>query len=197
MRRIRWRNEGRDLAVLDAADPDALLEARIGLVVGLRIRHVDHVVLVDDTLLGRPNCFHSASSRRPGRKIWMRLLTRSATNSRFWESSAMLCGVLSSPAAAPCLPQAVMNFPSFAELHDAVVGDRLVTRRDRRRRRCRRWAGEDVARAVEDTSGLAGNAGLAERHQHLAVGRELDRGRRPCRCRRDLSPPRHCPSRST
>src|SRR5260370_18967682 len=45
--RIR-RNEGRDLAVLGAADADALLEARIGLLVGLRIRHIEHVVLVDE-----------------------------------------------------------------------------------------------------------------------------------------------------
>src|SRR5260370_902397 len=45
--RVR-RNEGRDLAVLGAADADALLEARIGLLVGLRIRHVEHVVLVDE-----------------------------------------------------------------------------------------------------------------------------------------------------
>src|ERR1700730_12347509 len=45
--RVR-RNEGRDLAVLGAADPDAHLEARIGLLVGLRIRHVEHVVLVDE-----------------------------------------------------------------------------------------------------------------------------------------------------
>ena len=42
------RNEGRDLAVLDAADPDALLEARIGLVGRCRVGDVDDVVLVDE-----------------------------------------------------------------------------------------------------------------------------------------------------
>ena len=41
------RNIGRDLAVLGAADADALLEAGIGLLVGLRIRDIDHIVLVD------------------------------------------------------------------------------------------------------------------------------------------------------
>src|SRR5258708_14346200 len=35
------RNEGRDLAVLGAADPHALLEARIGLLVGLVVRHIE------------------------------------------------------------------------------------------------------------------------------------------------------------
>src|SRR3954469_17184994 len=39
--------EGQDLAVLDAADADALLEAGIALRVRLRIRDIDHVVLVD------------------------------------------------------------------------------------------------------------------------------------------------------
>src|SRR6516165_11079121 len=41
------RDEGRDLAVLGAADADALLEARIGLLVGLRVGDIEHVVLVD------------------------------------------------------------------------------------------------------------------------------------------------------
>src|ERR1700757_2515616 len=41
------RNEGRDPAVLGAADADAGLEARIVVLVRLIVRHVDHVVLVD------------------------------------------------------------------------------------------------------------------------------------------------------
>src|SRR5260370_25540968 len=44
---LGFRNEGGDLLVLDGSDPDALLEARIGLGVRLRIGHVDGVVLVD------------------------------------------------------------------------------------------------------------------------------------------------------
>src|SRR6266849_531198 len=40
-------DEPSDLAVLGAADPDALLEARVGLVGRLRVGDVDHVVLVD------------------------------------------------------------------------------------------------------------------------------------------------------
>src|SRR6266849_2898207 len=40
-------DEPSDLAVLGAADPDALLEARVGLVVRLRVGDVENVVLVD------------------------------------------------------------------------------------------------------------------------------------------------------
>src|SRR5581483_7536706 len=47
-RRIGQRNERGDLAVLDAADADALLEARIGLGIGLRVGNVEDVVLVDE-----------------------------------------------------------------------------------------------------------------------------------------------------
>jgi hypothetical protein len=43
----RLRNECGDLAVLDAAETDALLEARIVARGRLRIGDVDHVVLVD------------------------------------------------------------------------------------------------------------------------------------------------------
>src|SRR5258708_19745782 len=43
---ILW-NIGRDLAVLGAADADALLEAGIQLLAGLRVGDIDHVVLVD------------------------------------------------------------------------------------------------------------------------------------------------------
>src|ERR1700732_3995360 len=41
------RNEGRDLAVLDVADPDALHEARGGLLGRCRVGDIDVVVLVD------------------------------------------------------------------------------------------------------------------------------------------------------
>src|SRR5215471_15364682 len=40
-------NEGRDLAVLDAADPDALHEARVVLFGRLRVGDINVVVLVD------------------------------------------------------------------------------------------------------------------------------------------------------
>src|SRR5262249_59347546 len=46
--RRRCGNEGGHLPILDAADPDALFEALVALLVGLGIGHVDHVVLVDE-----------------------------------------------------------------------------------------------------------------------------------------------------
>src|SRR5882757_1516117 len=45
--RIGYRNKGRHLAVLGAADADAGLEARIAGLVRLIVRHVKHVVLVN------------------------------------------------------------------------------------------------------------------------------------------------------
>src|SRR5262249_53208736 len=50
----RLRNEGGDLAVLDAADADALLEARIVARGRLRIGDVKHVVLVDGNVARPP-----------------------------------------------------------------------------------------------------------------------------------------------
>src|SRR5256885_7476255 len=42
------RNESRHLAVLDAADPDPLLESRIDLIARGRVRDVEDVLLVDE-----------------------------------------------------------------------------------------------------------------------------------------------------
>src|SRR5262249_3971562 len=50
----RLRYEGGDLAVLDAADADAWLEARIVARGRLRIGDVDHVVLVDGNVARPP-----------------------------------------------------------------------------------------------------------------------------------------------
>src|SRR5262249_37145669 len=44
---LGFLNEAADLAVLGAADPDALLEAWIGLISRLRVGDIDLVVLVD------------------------------------------------------------------------------------------------------------------------------------------------------
>src|SRR5205823_1108333 len=45
----------------------------------------------------------------------MRLLFRSATNSRPLESNAKPCGVSNSPGAIPFFPQLLMNFPSVQD----------------------------------------------------------------------------------
>src|SRR5262249_14219694 len=96
--RIGARDEGCDYPVLGIADPNAAPAARIGsaalLVLGLR---VITSFLSMKTALGRPNCFHLPS----GSKIRIRALTRSATNTRPAESSAIPCGSLNSPCADP------------------------------------------------------------------------------------------------
>src|SRR5262249_62198540 len=53
----RLRNKGGDLAVFDAANADALLEARIVARGRLRIGDVDHVVLVDGNVARPPELF--------------------------------------------------------------------------------------------------------------------------------------------
>src|SRR5262245_34641047 len=47
----RFKNEGRDLAILHAADPDARLVGRIGLV-GRVVGHIEDVLLVDEQAAG-------------------------------------------------------------------------------------------------------------------------------------------------
>src|ERR1700730_10953446 len=49
---LGFLDEPGDLAVLGAADPDALLEARVGLVTRLRVGHVEDVILVDPHATG-------------------------------------------------------------------------------------------------------------------------------------------------
>src|SRR5499427_11101279 len=50
--RLGFLDEAGNLAVLGVADPDALLEARIGLLARLRVGHVEDVVLVDPHAAG-------------------------------------------------------------------------------------------------------------------------------------------------
>src|SRR6516164_7415372 len=98
----------------------------------------------------------------------MRLLERSATNSRPCESMASRCGTLNSPGPDPFLPQVLSKLPSLANLTMRIgvaamsVGDEDVA------------VGRDqhVGRRIEETGIIAGHARYAERHQHLAVGAE-------------------------
>src|SRR6516164_2345470 len=91
-------DEGRHLAVFDAADPDALPERRIEFLARLGIGGVENVVAVD------------VEAARPAE---LRSFERSATNSRPLESMARACGTSNSPCPLPALPQALMNLPSL------------------------------------------------------------------------------------
>ncbi len=63
--------------------------------------------------LGRPNWRHSSSHVPFWSKIWMRLFSRSPTNSRPRESIAIVCGSLNSPRPDPFRPHSLTNVPSF------------------------------------------------------------------------------------
>ena len=172
--RIR-RNEGRDLAVLGAADPDALLEARIGLLVGLRIRHVEHVVLVDEDR-ARP-----AELLPFGEQAAVQIENLDAAVDAVGDEQPVLridrhlVRRVELAGSAAVLAPGLDEFPLLVEFHDAVVGDLLVDlavtvgHED-----VAVGSDEHVGGRVELILGVAGHARLAERHQHLAVGRELD-----------------------
>src|SRR5450755_905453 len=68
------------------------------------------------TSLGRPNCFHSAMNFPFESKIWTRLLPRSATKIRPWESIAIPCSWSNSPCPLPCLPQVKICLPVLSNL---------------------------------------------------------------------------------
>src|SRR5947209_1363555 len=53
----RFGNERAELSLLRIADPDPLLESRIGLVARLRVGHIDGVVLVDEDAARPPELF--------------------------------------------------------------------------------------------------------------------------------------------
>jgi len=83
----------------------------------------------------------------------------------------MPCGVSNSPGPLPCLPHAVMKFPSLENLTmrslvpGAVPIDDIdfVVGRD-----------HDRATRSQITGTVAGHSRLAQNHQSLAVGSKLD-----------------------
>ena len=115
-------NKGRDLAVLDAADPDAILEARIRLIGRLRIVDVDHVVFVYGDV-ARP-----AEILPFGDEFTVRLENLNTVvsavghidPSRRIERDAMGCVDLARRRAV--LAPSDDEFPIVGELHDAVIG---------------------------------------------------------------------------
>src|SRR5579864_6685894 len=121
--------------------------------------------------LGRLNCVHCMMKLPSWSNIWMRLLLRSATNSRPWESMASACGVSNSPRRRPFPAPALDDFAVARELDDPGIGvaavsvshEDVAARRD-----------QDRGRGVEHVHPVTGNARPAQRHAHLAVGRELE-----------------------
>ena len=103
-------------------------------------------------------------------KIWIRLLARSPTNTRPWESSAIVCGTLNSPGPEPVLPQDIRNVPSAANLDTRLAPGaklcpsvmKILTAR----------GNHDVGRLVEQRR-IARCAPLADHQKLVALGIEL------------------------
>src|SRR5262245_37762772 len=164
-------DEGRHLAVFDAADPDALPERRIEFLARLRIGGVENVVAVD-VEAARP-----AELPPFGEKFSILVEDLDAVVGAVGDEQppARIHGesmrhvefALSLARFAPGLDE----FTVLGELHDArvrllamSVGDEDVAiGRD-----------QDIGRSIEGVGPIARDAGLAQRHQHLSVGTKLD-----------------------
>src|SRR5262249_1646910 len=167
----RLRNTGTDLAVLDAANADALLEARIGARGRLGIGDVDHVVLVDENVARPPELLPF------GNELAVRLENLNAVvgavgdvdASHRIESDTVRRVEFARPLAV--LAPRGDECPVLGELDDAVVGPfalpiddiDFAARRD-----------HDRATRTQIAGSVAGHSRLAQNHQHLAVGSKLD-----------------------
>src|SRR5262249_55507596 len=167
----RLRNEGGDLAVLDAADADAWLEARIVARGRLRIGDVDHVVLVDGNVARPPELLPF------GNELAVRLENLNAVvgavgdvdASRRIERDAVRRLEFARPLAA--LAPRGDECPVLGELDDTIVGALAVPIGD-----IDVAVGRDHDRAAraQIAGSVAGHSRLAQNHQHLAVGSKLD-----------------------
>src|SRR5258706_6312564 len=166
-------DESGNLAVLGAADPDALLEARVGLVGRLRVGDVDAVVLVD------PDPARPAELLPLGEELAVLVEDLEAAvgavgdeqaSGRIEREPVRHVELARSLAfLAPRLDELAIT----GELDDAGVGlvavpvgdENIAVRGD-----------NYVGGRVEMGGVVAGLAWRAERHQHLAVRRELHDG---------------------
>src|SRR5262245_12724404 len=172
------RNERHHLAVLGAADSNALLEAGIDLaavIARLMVGRIDVVVAVDVEPAWAPELLpllkelavliedldavvDAVSHEQPASRIHGELMRRAEL-------------ARTAAALAPGLDEGAV----LGELENAVIGARAVSLRheDVAVRRH-----EDVGRLIERVGGVgvAGDARLAQRHQHFAVLAELDDG---------------------
>ena len=112
----------------------------------------------------------------------MREFSRSATNTRPPRSTAMLCGRLNWPGPVPGSPQDASSSPLrgkavHAGVAVAVRDEHLAAARDRDVGHHIERAGRVQDRRFADPeAGLGRPRGVAQRHQELAVGRELAHG---------------------
>src|SRR5262245_38131417 len=163
--------EGGDLAVLDAADADALLEARIVARGRLRIGDVDHVVLLDGNVARPPELlpFGNELAVRLENLIAVVGAVGDVDASHRIESDAVRRVEFARPLAV--LAPRGDECPVLGELDDAVVGPFAVPIDD-----VDFAVGRDHDRATRTqiAGTVAGHSRLAQNHQYLAVGGKLD-----------------------
>src|SRR5580704_5728840 len=169
--RIGRGDEGRHLAVLDAADADALPERRVHFVARLRVGDIEDVVADIDAartaeLLPLGDEFsvlienlhaivRPVGDVKPARRIH----SQPMGDVELALSRTMVAPGLDEFAVARIFDDAVVGLVAVA------VGDEdIAIRRD-----------YDVGRAVELVIAIAGDARLADRHQHPPIGTEFYR----------------------
>src|SRR5262245_17729662 len=168
---IGCRNEGRHRAVLGAADADTGLEAGIVGLGRLIVRHVDHVVLVDGDV-ARP-----AELLPFGDELSVRIENLDAAVAAVGHENPPL-GIhrdamqrIELALTLAVLAEGQELLAGLVELDDAVIGVPAMAVADKN---VAVAPNHDAACAVEVALGVAGHALMAERHQHLARGAELD-----------------------
>src|SRR5262249_3715242 len=165
------RNEGGDLAVFDAANADALLEARIVARGRLRIGDVDHVVLVDGNV-ARP------SELLPfGNELAIGLENLNAivgavgdVDSPHRIEGDAVRRVEFAWSLAVFAPRGD-ELSVFGELDDAVIGPVAVPVGEVDFAVARDY---DRATRSQIAGTVAGHSRFAQNHQYLAVGSKLD-----------------------
>ena len=154
-----------------------LLPARVHSFGRLGVGRVDHVVLVDRQPADAAEVVDTRATNFPSFvRIWMRWLWRSATISRPCESNSSACGVRNSPGPVPVLPMIRRNLPflSNTEMRPTRFGIRHVGVALGHVDVAIARIGHDVGRIGQRVGRISPHARLAQRHQDLAVGAELD-----------------------
>jgi hypothetical protein len=111
--RAETGDEHLDLTVIDGADADATFESRIIFGIGLVIGHIEIIVLVDEDCARPAELFPFFEKTSILIENLHTIVTAIADEDSSFGIHAMACGTSNSPGAAPFLPHALMNFPSF------------------------------------------------------------------------------------
>src|SRR5262249_16038329 len=167
----RLRNEGGDLAVFDAANADALLEARIVARGRLRIGDIDHVVLVDGNVARPPELLPFGNELADGLENLNAIVGAVGDIDAPHRIEGDAVWRIEFARSLAVLAPRGDELSVLGELDDAVIGPGAVpigevdfaVGRD-----------HDRASASQIAGAVAGHSRLAQNHQFLAVGSKLD-----------------------